>query len=59
MTTQMGIPVGALRLDYSAVYDYLSRYFHIFDTPEGILHVFTRDGIKPMAADITRRGGRL
>lgn len=59
MTTHMGIPLAAVRLDHAAIYDYLSRYFHIFDTPEGVLHVFTRDGIKPMAADISCKGGRL
>ncbi|WP_026530187.1 hypothetical protein [Haematomicrobium sanguinis] len=59
MTTHMGIPLAAVRLDHAAIYDYLSRYFHIFDTPEGMLHVFTRDGIKPMTADISWKGGRL
>lgn len=58
IATQMGIPAGALRLDYADVYAYFSRYFRIFDTPEGVLHVFTRDGIKPMAADIASREGR-
>lgn len=59
MTTHMGIPLAAVRLDPAAIYDYLSRYFHIFNTPEGVLHVFTRDGIKPMAADISWKGGRF
>lgn len=59
MTTHMGIPLAAVRLDPAAIYDYLSRYFHIFNTPEGVLHVFTRDGIKPMAPDITWRGGPI
>lgn len=59
MTTHTGIPLAAVGLDHAAIYDYLSRYFHIFDTPEGVLHVFTRGGIKPMAADIAWRGGRL
>lgn len=59
MTTHMGIPLSAVRLDHAAIYDYLSRYFHIFNTPEGVLHVFTRDGIKPMAADIAWKGGHL
>lgn len=59
MSTHMGIPLAAVRLDHAAIYDYLSRYFHILDTPEGVLHVFTRDGIKPMAPDIAWRGGPI
>ena len=57
MATQMGIPAGALRLDYADVYDYICRYFQVFSTDEGVLHVFTRPGIKPMAPDATSRGG--
>lgn len=59
MITHMGIPLTAVRLDHAAIYDYLSRNFHIFNTPEGVLHVFIRDGIKPMAADMTWKGGRF
>lgn len=57
MSAQSGIPAGALRLDTGAVYNYLSRYFHIFCTSEKVLHVFTRPGVKPMVPDIAWRGG--
>ena len=57
MATHMGIPAGALRLDYADVYDYFSRYFQIFRTDEEVLHVFARRGVKPMAPDLTPRGG--
>jgi len=57
MATQMGIPAGALRLDYADVYDYFSRYFQIFHTDEEVLHVFARRGVKPMAPDLTPRRG--
>lgn len=57
MATHMGLPAGALRLDYADVYEYFSRYFHIFHTDEGVLHVFARKGVKPMAPDLTPRGG--
>lgn len=57
--TQLGIPAGALRLDYADVYDYFSRYFQIFHTDEEVLHVFGRRGVKPMAPDLTPRGGTV
>lgn len=57
MATRIGIPDGALRLDYADVYDYFSRYFHVFRTDEEVLHVFARRGIRPMAPDLTTRGG--
>lgn len=57
IANQMGIPIGTLRIDYAAAYDYLARYFHIYRTPNDVLHVFARPGIKPMAPDIAWRGG--
>jgi len=57
LSTECGIPAGSLRLDYPTVYHYLSRYYRIFCTTEQVLHVFTRPGIKPMAPDLTPRGG--